>query len=176
VKLLDLTGQRFGRLSVVRRAENQGVKPAWLCLCDCGKEAVVKAMQLRAGDTKSCGCLRDESMADLIQKRTIHGHNRKGARTRIYRIWAGMLSRCHSPTCKDYKFYGAKGIVVCDRWHTFENFLADMGEPEKGMTIERIKSSENYEPGNCEWLSHSENCRRAAISRRAKRLTFAEAA
>lgn len=166
MKRIDLTGATFGRLTVTSAAEPLKSKTRWHCVCECGTPGVYVTGNLRSGDTTSCGC--------LPPNRLTHGHNRKGARTKTYRIWAGMMSRCTSPTCKDYKFYGAKGIKVCERWTDFANFLADMGEATGDMTIDRIDESKDYEYGNCQWLSHSDNCRKAQTTRAVhKRMTFA---
>ena len=158
MKRMDLTGTKFGRLTVKAPAGSLKSKTRWYCVCECGNTGVYVTGNLRSGDTKSCGC--------LPQKKAIHGHNRKGARTKTYRIWAGMMSRCTSPACKDYKFYGARGIKVCDRWTDFKNFLADMGEATGDMTIDRIDPTKDYEHSNYQWLSHSENCRKAHLKAR----------
>ena len=165
---LNLEGRKFGRLTVLCKAANKNGKTAWLCACDCGSFGVFKTMNLRAGDTASCGCIPCKPIQ--------HGHNRKGARSRTYRIWAGMLTRCRNPNHGDYRFYGAKGISVCEKWLVFSGFLADMGEAPEGLTLDRIDATKNYEPGNCRWISHSENSRRASLARHnAKRMTFAKA-
>lgn len=153
---LQLVGRRFGRLIVLRRAENFGLTTGWLCLCDCGVEKPFRANSLVHGKTKSCGCLRSEILAVL---RTTHAHCGSGA----YASWAGMKYRCASAKCKCYKNYGGRGIRVCDRWDVFENFLEDMGERPDGTSIDRIDNDGNYEPGNCKWstpLEQASNTRR----------------
>ena len=86
-----------------------------------------------------------------------HGHCRGGSRTKIHGIWATMLARCKNPNVPAYKDYGGRGIKVCERWHKFENFLADMGEPPEGRTIDRYPNNDgNYEPGNCRWATAEE--------------------
>jgi hypothetical protein len=95
-----------------------------------------------------------------------HGHNRRGKRTKAYRTWAHILGRCNNPTDRDYKNYGGRGISVCQRWHSFENFLADMGEPSPHLTIERIDNNKGYYKSNCLWATHAEqhrNTRRTII-------------
>lgn len=147
----DITLQRFGRLVALwpQNKDKRGLY-LWLCLCDCGRETVVRGSDLREGKTKSCGCLHDE----LASKRNFrHGHS-KGTRT--YRSWMAMRDRCRYSNHKDYEHYGGRGIKVCERWQSFENFLADMGERPVGLTLDRIDPNGNYEPGNCRWATWSE--------------------
>jgi hypothetical protein len=88
------------------------------------------------------------------QRPPIHGHARKGAATRTYRIWQNMKTRCLNPLASNYAYYGQRGIGVCERWMTFANFVADMGEAPAGKSIDRIDTSRGYEPANCRWLDH----------------------
>lgn len=111
-KLIDLTGQRFGRLVVVERADNSADGRArWLCKCDCGKEIVTYGSWLRNGDTKSCGCLKLDM---FIKRSTKHG----GRNSKLYRTWSSMLQRCNNPNDKDYSEYGGRGIKICKEWET----------------------------------------------------------
>lgn len=130
-------------------------------------------MQLRAGDTRSCGCLRSE----LISARA--GTHRRSGST-AYRVWLGMLDRTTRKGRRDFKHYGGRGIRVCERWMAFKNFLADMGDPPPGMTIERIDNNRGYEPGNCRWASHLEqvNNRRnnVMVSLNGQAMTLSQAA
>lgn len=135
----DMTGQRFGMLVVLSRAGSTSGKARWFCVCDCGNEVTISGDPLRRGQ-HSCGCVS-------IGRRT---HNM--SETRVYRIWRGMLSRCANKNIPQYAHYGARGITVCERWGRFENFLADMGEPPEGYSIERRDNGGNYEPANCYWL------------------------
>ena len=106
-KFIDLTGQRFGRLVVVSRADNSGYgKVMWLCQCDCGSKPVVVAGNLRSGTTQSCGCVHREKLGEL--NRT-HGLSR----SRIYYLWHGMRTRCNNENCASYIHYGGRGITVC---------------------------------------------------------------
>lgn len=148
----DISGQRYGRLTVVsiikRRTKGNGV--IWQCRCDCGNTALVASGNLRSGGTKSCGCWRSERLVK-------HGHATNGS-TATYSSWKSMLTRCKNKDRRGYKHYGGKGVKVCDRWLDFANFLEDMGEkPSPGWHIDRIDPSGDYEPANCEWVSPSEN-------------------
>jgi hypothetical protein len=150
---IDLTGQTFGRLTVVSRSVAQRGNSYWNCRCVCGVERRVSLPNLRSGHVRSCGCLSRESRAT---RSTIHGHARVGARTREYSSWHSMVSRCTNPNIEPYAKYGARGIKVCARWLDFVNFLADMGERPPNTSLDRIDNDGNYEPGNCRWATASE--------------------
>lgn len=153
---LDLIDQRFGKLVVTARAgSDKHQKATWRCLCDCGVETVVSSGNLRKGNSRSCGCVRDEKIGALHLS---HGHFRNYKMSPTYAIWHGMLTRCTNPNTKQWKDYGGRGITVCERWRLFENFLADMGERPPNLQIDRINNNENYEPSNCQWVTHAENC------------------
>jgi hypothetical protein len=149
----NLIGQNFGKLTVISRAGSSAhQKRTWLCLCDCGKQIVVDGGHLKSGHTKSCSCLQKQKIGDL---RRTHGHS---MRTPEYRAWAAMKDRCGNPNNPAYKNYGGRGIKVCQRWiESFENFLTDMGlRPSPGLTLERIKNDDGYEPSSCKWATRIE--------------------
>jgi hypothetical protein len=157
----DLTGQRFGRLVVVEEAgvvkhPNGAKHKRWRCRCDCGTVCLVTGNNLKYGrSTKSCGCLKRELIGDRSRK---HGHTSGGKGTREFNAWRAMLDRCRRPKCKEFKWYGARGISVCEQWKLFPNFLADMGPCPDGMTLDRIDNDWHYLPANCRWISQRENC------------------
>ena len=155
--LIDLTGQRFGHLLVlvktVKPANVRNTRGQWLCRCDCGNEVRIESASLRNGPTKSCGCQHDNM---IRLSKTIHGHSTKGTRSSTYNSWAGMLTRCRNPKSAAYKYYGARGISVCDRWLVFETFLTDMGECPRGKSIDRINNDGDYEPANCRWATRAQ--------------------
>lgn len=154
---IDLDGQRFGRLVVVKdtgkRSPNR--KIIYECVCDCGKVVEVIQNSLRTGRTKSCGCLWKETI-------TVHG----ASKTRLFKIWSGMVRRCNSQLCNTYKNYGAKGVSVCSEWMKFENFQkwSNANGYDDRLSIDRIDPFGNYEPSNCRWASRVQqqrNTRRA---------------
>jgi hypothetical protein len=157
---LDLTGQKFNRLQVVRRlGNNKFKKTQWLCRCDCGNEVVVIGQNLVGGISKSCSCLQKEKVSKL--NRT-HGYAGEwGNRATEYSIWANMKTRCTNPKSNHWHLYGGKGVKVCEQWmHSFEQFLKDMGNrPSKEYSIDRISPDGDYEPSNCRWATAKEQTR-----------------
>lgn len=159
---LNLVGNRYGRLLVVSAAENDGRWTQWLCKCDCGKQVIVKTLNLRSGDTQSCGCLFNEVLHARI---TTHGLKN----TRLYRIWCDMKSRCSNKSLSCYKYYGGKGISVCDEWQnsfqTFYNWAISNGYQDD-LSIDRIDVNGNYNPSNCRWATIKEQANNKSNSRR----------
>lgn len=149
----DLTGQRFGRLTVIAAAGHRATKTAWVCRCDCGTEIVAIGNNLKRR-TRSCGCLNSER-ARVVH--TTHGHGSRQRPDPTYSSWLAMKARCENPKSISYPRYGGSGVRICARWaHSFENFLQDMGERPADRTLDRINPNGNYEPGNCRWATHSE--------------------
>ena len=154
MKLIDLTGQRFGLLTVLRKYGHSGKcrEVTWLCKCDCGNETVVIGHDLRKGTTQSCGCFRKLREVEANIK---HG----GSKEPLYKRWCGIKRRCYTTSNKDYKNYGGRGIKMCDEWKNdysaFKEWALNNGF-EEHLTIERINNDGNYEPSNCKWATVKE--------------------
>lgn len=148
--LVNLKGQKFGNLLVLKllATSKKGERTTWVCKCDCGKILNVRASNLRSGNSSSCGCSKDGNPT--------HGKSK----TKEYKVWKKMKERCLNKNCKEYEYYGKRGITICSSWDKFENFLKDMGElPGLGYSIERIDVNKSYEPSNCKWIPKSKQSR-----------------
>jgi hypothetical protein len=152
MKMKDLTGQKFHRLEVLQRDG----KLKWLCQCDCGKVTSVGHSNLKRGVSKSCGCLRKE----IMRGKAKHGHARKEAHSRLYRIWCSMKNRCLNENNESFEDYGGRGIGVDISWsNSFQmfSFWAETSEYCDGLQIDRIDNSASYGPDNCRWVTPGEN-------------------
>ena len=161
-KMIDLKNKRFGKLFVKSFVGIVGNNPhnKWLCLCDCGKEVMVSGANLRSGVTKSCNCLQKETVSIVNKK-----HGASIVETKEYRAWMGLRKRCNNPNSLDYSQYGGRGITVCERWDSFENFLSDMGVAPNGHSIDRIDVNKGYSPENCRWADAKTQARNKTNSR-----------
>lgn len=166
---IDLTGQTFGRLTVVgyhggTRTPSGSITHRWACRCACGAESIAIGANLTRGHTRSCGCMRPEATA---ARSVTHGATIGRGQTATYRTWVAMIARCENPARWQFKHYGGRGITVCTRWReSFENFLADVGARPSGLSLDRIDNDRGYEPGNVRWATPREqtrNSRRAHV-------------
>lgn len=156
MKLVDRTGQVFGKLTVVEQAgRNKLKKVLWKCRCECGNETVAISGSLVTGNTTSCGCV-------------IPNFKHGGWKKSSYNSWRAMIRRCTIPTDKDYPRYGGRGVSVCPAWMDYRNFAVDMGEPSGNETLDRIDPYGNYELQNCRWASLKTQARNIRLPKTSK--------
>ncbi len=164
----DLTGQRFGRWTVIHPHSYAKGNHRWLCQCACGRKRLVFYNALTTGQSQSCGCLRKE----IVQKRFLDAGKKCSQYPQEYRIWLTMKTRCYNPKNPAYQQYGAKGITMCNKWReSFESFLEDVG-PVQGLTLERLDTTKGFDPGNCQWSGHRKQDTAATSTNRRPRVEF----
>ncbi len=161
----NLTGFKFGRLTVIERAENTIQNRAqWLCTCDCGGTKITQAAYLKAGHVMSCGCMRTEQRQRNARNQTTPYSRSMMGRER--KSWENMLARCYVPATRGYTNYGGIGITVCDRWRdSFKDFVNDMGRRPPNTTLDRIDNNLNYTLDNCRWASNVEQANNRRTNR-----------
>ena len=180
-KFIDLTGQRFGRLTVIEWVGSCGGKSLFRCRCDCGSDCIVASTHLRSGHTQSCGC-RKRDVAKMTMTRIAKNRETDGrTKTRLFGIWASMKARCHNHNNRAYPQYGGRGISVCDEWRcnftSFRDWAMSHGYQEN-LSIDRIDNNGDYSPRNCRWgdrvVQQNNTRRNRNITFQGKTLTMAE--
>jgi len=165
-KVKDLEGMIFGRLTVLKFSSIEKNKAMWLCLCECGEKKICSGNSIKQGKTKSCGCLHLESVIENVKgrkKKRDEGIRKENKIHPLYIVLNAMIQRCYNEKCKEYKWYGVKGIHVSEEWKNDKKKFIEWGEENgyrKGLQIDRIDPSGNYEPQNCQFLTRVNNLKK----------------
>lgn len=160
---VDITGQKFGRLTALRPLDNGSKNKMWLCKCDCGNYKEAYGTKLRYGHIKSCGCLQKDKVREIVYKYK-PGLKHGGTHERLFTVWNSAKKRCETVSSTGYPYYGGRGIKMCDEWRkdygAFRDWALANGYDDKAKhgecTLDRIDVNGNYEPSNCRWISIQE--------------------
>jgi hypothetical protein len=165
----DRIGEIWNNLTIIKfdkavPKKQGGYRHFWICRCICGTTKSIVYGNLQSNSVKSCGCLKSKLISN---KNTLHGHAKNNKVSTEFKTWSSMIFRCYNSNCNNYKYYGGRGIQVCDRWkNSFENFLEDMGlKPSKSYSIDRIDNNGNYELSNCKWSTKLEQSNNQSSNR-----------
>lgn len=176
---MGIAGEKFNKLTVLNKTNEKANKTyLWLCECECGNLTKVKKWNITSGNTRSCGCLKVESIKKVGQQNISHGMRY----TKIYKIWESMKRRCNNEKAERYASYGGRGITYCEEWEKFDGFYEWVKESgyKEGLSIDRIDVDGNYEPSNCRWVTLEQQSFNKTNSRKVhykdKELTIAELA
>lgn len=163
-RLFDITGMRFGKLTAIERISNDR-RSVWRFACDCGGERVTMAQTVKCGDVAGCAECGSRARKEKLTKHG--GASKAGKRNRLYVCWVSMRARCYTPTIPNYANYGARGIAVCDEWADFAAFSewANANGYRDDLTIDRVDVEGDYSPGNCRWVTHTEQAQNKRQSR-----------
>lgn len=178
-KAIDLTGQQFGRLTIIERAPSRAGKTRWRCKCECGEVRDVLTMHLRSGSSRSCGCFgREQSALDWKKRGMSRARRKHGlSHSREWNAWSNAKRRCYDPTNSRFRYYGARGIGMCQEWrNNFAAFFAHIGPCPPGYSLDRVNNDGNYEPGNVRWATRAQQAQNKRKSRRLQNPSCGEAA